>query len=108
MKRLPIATGSPRPDGQSLPLHLLRLAIVFHCAVLLVLARDVVVRIDVAGLLEAFRVTRRLGRIRGVLPARKVRPSGSRFFASTVFFMRSFFTHRVVHGMPFACNRLGP
>src|SRR6202795_3392739 len=108
------------------PLDLFRLVVVFHSAVLVILARDVVIGIDVAGFSDALRFIR--GGRRAW--ACQIRPAGASFFASTLFcartfcmrtlfmstlfsklFMLAFFVHRVVrravHRMPFSSNYLG-
>src|SRR6266478_5273656 len=105
-----------KADSREPPLHLFCLAVVFHSAVLVVLPRDVVIGIDVAGFSDALRFICSDRRACGMLWSRNIRPAAARFFASALFFVRTlfmptFFAHRVVHTvvhtMTFSSNRLG-
>src|SRR6266851_3385594 len=111
-QRAAAATESQKPKSEEPPLDLFRLAVVFHGAVLIVLARDVIVGIDVAGFSDALRFICSDCRAGGVLGSRDIRRAAARFFASALFFVSTlfmptlfiatFFAHRVVHTMTFA------
>src|ERR1700686_3813715 len=118
------ATESQKPKAKSEepPLDLFRLVVVFHSAVFVILARDVVIGINVAGFSDTLRFIRGGRRAR----ACQIRPASASFFASTLFrartfcmrtlfmstlfsklFMPTFFVHRDMHRMPFSSNCLG-
>src|SRR6266404_9102586 len=124
--RLSIAAsrGDREPKAKSAErkgaLHLFRLVVVLHSAVLVVLPRDVVIGIDVAGFSDALRFICSDRRACGMLWSRNIRPAAARFFASALFFVRTFFmptffahrvvrtvVHTVVHTMTFSSTRLG-